>query len=163
LEQYGALSGNLVERIVRLLSDKDDATASTAASALADSGTNAVLAVAALTRAFKDPRENVRNNAAVALGRIGPAAKPAIPALETLMRQSEGGLKLAACRALWLVDGRLDVVPVLMDRLRDASTWSPIERLNPADQRLFIIRCLGEIGPPAQAAIAKIDAGNVGQ
>ncbi len=45
-------------------------------------------AVPALIAALKDEFEGVRKEAATALGKIGPAAKDAIPALEALQEEA---------------------------------------------------------------------------
>jgi hypothetical protein len=154
LEEYGPLSRSLVEQIIPLLLASSDSRASTAASCLANCGTNVDLVVPALISAFeKSTLEGVPNNAAVSLGNLGAPAKSAIPALEKALPSAKGMLQCAIAHALWKLDGRLDVVPILIDRVRDVSTWDRGERSNHAANLIYFINTLEQIGPPAQTAL----------
>ena len=53
-------------------------------------GSNGFEAVSALIAALKDENKDVRSWAAYALGKIGPAAKEAVPALEAAARDGVG-------------------------------------------------------------------------
>ena len=50
----------------------------------------------ALTEALKDPAWGVRRHAALALGDIGPAARPALPRLEALRKDPDSLVRKAA-------------------------------------------------------------------
>ena len=153
LAEYGAAAKETVPRIVALLEAKNHGTAMMAAAALGDLGTNAASAIPALVKALDSPEDDLRHNAANALGKFGPAARPAIPALEKLLRHSSGMEQENAAVSLWRLDGRTDVVPILIDSLKSQGTWDPLERQNPNGVRSFAVSQLGEIGPPAKAAV----------
>ena len=153
LSEYGAAAKETVPRIVALLEDKNHGTAAVAAIALGRLGTNAQSAVPALIKALDIAEDGLCNNAANALGKFGPAARPAIPALEKVLQHSRGTEKLNAAFSLWRIDGRTDVVPILIKRLESQAAWDPMERLSPQNTRSFMLDVLGEIGPPAKAAV----------
>ncbi len=50
--------------------------------------------------ALHDEKQNVRWAAALALGGIGPAAEPALPALTDMLKHEEPGVRRAAEQAL---------------------------------------------------------------
>ena len=52
-----------------------------------------------------DPNETVRREAAVALGRVGPAASAAVPALVRAQRDEEPEVRAAATDALGKLRG----------------------------------------------------------
>jgi hypothetical protein len=74
-------------------------------------------AVSGLTDALRDPSPSVRDAAAMALRELGPAAKPAIPALAQMLRDSDGYLRITAAHTLDRMGA--DAVPSLVPLLRD--------------------------------------------
>jgi hypothetical protein len=58
-------------------------------------------AVPALARALRDPDEEVRFNAAAALGLMGAEAGPAVPALQMALNDPSPDVRAAAHKALW--------------------------------------------------------------
>ena len=58
------------------------------------------LAVRPLAIALKDKNEDVRESAAVALGRIGSAAEKAVPALTEALKDKDGSVRGNAAEAL---------------------------------------------------------------
>jgi HEAT repeat protein len=60
-------------------------------------------AVEPLTAVLKDPKANVRRDAARSLGQIGPAARPAVPALRALANDPDEGVRAAAKKSLGIL------------------------------------------------------------
>ncbi len=113
-------------------------------------------AVPQLIQALKDPSDRVWYSAVLALGKIGPAAKSAVPALMEAMKSDNKGLRILALNALVriepdhrAIDARVEeIVPVLADSLRHAE---------PA-LRLWSCVCLGKIGRGAKPAAPELAA-----
>jgi HEAT repeat protein len=91
-----AMREQLREWTEALQSDNADAQA-VAASALVELGP---AAVGLLWPLLKDPRPSVRTAAASILGKIGPAAEPAVPALARLLRDRDADVRQHATTAL---------------------------------------------------------------
>ena len=84
-----------------------------------------------------------------ALKKIGRKAKPAGPALITLLKTATGYDRLNAAEALWRIDQDVDiVVPALAESLKDS--FLPIRR--------DAANALGEIGPRARGAVSALIA-----
>src|SRR5439155_1141101 len=82
------------------------------------------------------------SRAAECLSLIGPAARAAVPALREALASDNQWVRVHAARALWRIEGRgEEVVPALLEEIRG----------RPAG--LLAVECLGQIGPPARAAI----------
>ncbi|MGW3465304.1 HEAT repeat domain-containing protein, partial [Streptomyces olivaceoviridis] len=113
--------------------------AATAAGALwsADGDANAVLPVLLRELARDDP--DARRAAVRQLGRLGPAARPALPELRRLARSGPVRERIPAACALWRVAG--DPEPV---RTVFRSAWTADPRT-----RGPIARCLTTMGPAA--------------
>jgi len=109
-------------------------------------------AVPALTKALGAGSASVRGNAAEALGRIGPPARPAVPKLIERLGADEGPLvrKTAAAAITLIAPKDASVVEALAAALVGA----------PDDVRRKALACLGHIGPPlgpkAAAAVSKL-------
>src|SRR5262245_36822229 len=73
--------GKSVDELRKMLADSDPEVQARGAFGLSRHGPDASPAVAELTEALKRPTALVRQNAALALGAIGPAAAGAVPAL----------------------------------------------------------------------------------
>jgi len=129
--------------------------------------------------------------AAQILGKMGPAAEAAVPALQATLQSGDGYLRLYSALALNQIEPDFPLRPILLDSLKDAqpgtrlaaaqSIWTmyhdsqtilptlidlskPNDR-GPAQLRRMdfnanageAIRLLGEIGPPAKAAVPKLE------
>jgi HEAT repeat protein len=130
------------DAVPRLADALDDAAA---AEALADMGSEARAAVPALIAALKHREKAVRDSARHALGRIGP---PAVPALIDALKSPSEGIDVLAAEALAVVLPRpKEAVPALRDALQRDRTHAAV-----------YARTLGEIGPPARAAIKDLDS-----
>ena len=68
--------------------------------ALSDRPSDAHVVVPALKDTLKDRDPFVRRDAAIALGKLGPAAVPAAPALRGLLNDRNRGVRKAASEAL---------------------------------------------------------------
>jgi HEAT repeat protein len=126
------------------LSDKDDRVREEAANALAwhPRGRDDVV-IPALISALKDKCRPVRQNAALALGRIGPAAKNAVPALLDALRDKRDQQRWIFAKTLGEIGpAAKSAVPALIDVLTD-----PTE-----DAWENAAVALGEIGPDAAGA-----------
>ena len=99
-------------------------------------------ALPALVKALNDPDYYVRLFAAVALGMIGPEAKPAVPALRECFRDPRRHLQKEAAGALGqLGPAAKDAIPDLIHALSDADLGS------------FASQALAKIGPLAVPAL----------
>src|SRR5439155_8038 len=87
-----------------------------------------------------------RGRAAEALGRIGPAAKEAVPALARAMKdKDEVSVRAAAAEALGRVGAA--AVPELIEALKGKD----------AGQRALAAGALGRIGPGAKEAVPALE------
>jgi HEAT repeat protein len=99
----------------------------------------------ALAEALKDPIDPVREDAAIALGKLGPFAKPAVPALEEALDKGPFSARVRAAKSLWLITGETErAVDVLIGELGDFN-WG-----------LLAAQVLGEIGPQANKAVPRL-------
>ncbi len=86
---------------------------------------------------------HTRAYAAKVLGQMGPAARPAVPALLEALRDEDGQVSRAAAEALGKIRPGPDAIPGLMACLKNPR---PFTRMQAAES-------LGCIGPPAQEAV----------
>ena len=121
-----------------------------AAASLGEIGSDAGEAVEPLIEVVRhEPDLNVLIPVAIeALGRIGPAARPAIPVLASIAKNPQHPARVWAALALWRIgsEGREDasvVVPTLINQL--ATDPSP-------RSRAYAAQVLGEMAPIAGAA-----------
>jgi HEAT repeat protein len=137
-------------------------------------------AVPALEEALKDPASLVRGGAALALGMMGPDAKPAVPGLAGLLKDREMLVRNVAASALGDIGpGAKEALPALQAALTDesatvrveagAALWKIGRRSREAvpvlaavlqDKNADVIRravvVLGEIGPEAKSAVSAL-------
>jgi len=108
-----------------------------------------------LIEAMGDENGDVREEAADALGRIGPDARAAVPALTKALSDEHEGVRYYAALALAAIGPDAGAaVPALIRALRDEKDFV----------RWKAARALGRIGPDAEAAIPAViemlDAGD---
>jgi HEAT repeat protein len=146
-----ALRGQIVPR----LRDVDAIAIIQAAEALWKVDGRGEAVVPTLMEALKHEHWRVRADAAELLGRIGPAAKEAIPVLTDALndRDPSSGLgyvkvRLDAAEAIWKVDHRADLaLAVLLDQLNNSTDYF---------YRRKAARVLGTMGPAAKEAIPSL-------
>jgi HEAT repeat protein len=129
----------------KALKDDSDAVRARAVQALLQTGPQPDSEVAALGDALRDEVDEVRFHAAVALGDLGRAARPAVATLIHAHRWDEdAAVRVAAAVALWKIDRQGPVViPALVKALADDNEllcWVAAD-------------CLGQIGPEAREAV----------
>jgi len=126
------------------LNDRDDGVRAEAVRALLRAGPQPATEVGALVDALHSELDVVRFHAAVALGDLGPAGRPAVPALiHASLWDEEAAVRVGAAGALWKIDGKGPLVlHVLTSALGDANElvcWVAVEGL-------------GQMGPAAREA-----------
>jgi HEAT repeat protein len=142
---------------------------------LVGKGSGAVLALPALCDALRDPDAGVRMTACAALGRIGGGARAAVPGLTARLRDDpEPAVRTRALAALVAMKSAArEVVPELKALRKKASPREQLElndalwRIAGEEEALTALaalladrgacaeaaEALGEIGPPAKAAV----------
>jgi hypothetical protein len=155
LRRQSPAANQAIPALIGALGDQDRTVRLYAALSLKDMGAAASNAVPALAQvvayvglgAESNNLFFVRAAAAVALGKIGPAATNALPALQAALHESDGYLRGQSAVAIWRISGDVHTtLPVLLDEMPDTSEHSKWD---------WII-ALGEMGPPAQAAVPQL-------
>jgi HEAT repeat protein len=104
-------------------------------------------AIPALNRMVLHTTGNDMGAAAEALGRIGPDAKLAVPALEHALRHQGSLVAVKAALALWQIEKHKDAIPFLIDQLKHRD----------GTERGHAVYQLGLIGPDAKEAIPALE------
>ena len=104
----------------------------------------------ALTVCLTDADWGVRHEAVLALAHIGPDAKAALPALESVLGDEMPYNRLHAARALWKVSGRPQPAVVALA----AATKDPTS----AELRRQAAELLAEMGPDGKGAVPALAA-----
>ncbi|UXY25086.1 HEAT repeat domain-containing protein (plasmid) [Streptomyces cynarae] len=136
-------------RRIDLSQQQTEMSATAILSALATLGDPAALPVVVdtLGAAVRLEQDRVTRSALDALGAFGPAAASARETIRLLTTATDAHVRPAAVAALWAVDGDLaEVMPLLLGLLDDRITF----RISDAAD------LLGEIGPPASAALPRL-------
>jgi HEAT repeat protein len=117
-----APAGDEVALWVEQLSSVDPGPRLAAARELAELGPYARDAVAPLTAALtaEENDAELRSAIATALGLIGPAAEPALPALIASLRSPDDGLRDAALAAMRRIGPQTRTIPALMEAVKDS-------------------------------------------
>lgn len=172
----GPVFADSVAPLAKALKDSDGELRSEALRALGQIGPTAKPALVAIEECLGDPKLridaayalwyidrrtnvaieiipddlNTSGNAAGVLGEIGPAAKPAVPALVSALTNKDNNVRFTSCRALWQIDRQQakTVLPVLIEMLRAKETH-PVHLA-------AAIKLVGDIGPEASAALPAI-------
>jgi HEAT repeat protein len=127
------------------LHDEDGGVRAEAVRALLRAGPQPATEIGALVDALRSEVDAVRFHAALALGDLGPAGRPAVPALiRASLWDEEAAVRVGAALALWKIDQRDPLVQgVLTEALGDANElvcWIAAE-------------FLGQMGPAAREAV----------
>ncbi len=184
-EKFAALDpgGGAVESLVKLLDARPSRVRAGAARALLSGyGAKAAPAVAALGKCVAATEPDLRQDAILALGEIGPAAQSAVPALQVALTAADQNTRVTAAKAIWqIVREADDVVTALVgvldngddearraaaEQLQQMGPWA--EAAVPALSKMlqdkdWCNRCaaaeaLGAIGPKAAPAIPALSA-----
>ena len=149
LAAMGPAAKPAVEDMIKSLSDADPSVRGDAAVALAAIGADATAAVPQLTKMLADDgAPAAKYPAAYALGRIGPAANPALDQLRVLATSSDDVLATVALWAtLKIAPGDTSLLEQAVPALRKAV------RSEREIVRLEAAVALGDIGPAAASAI----------
>jgi HEAT repeat protein len=125
--------------------DADDGVRTEAVRALLRAGLQPATEVGALVDAFSDEIDVVRFHAAVALGDLGPAGRPALASLiHASLWDDEPAVRVQAAMAVWKIDGKEPLVLYVLGKaLKDANE---LVCGMAADY-------LGQIGPAAREAV----------
>jgi HEAT repeat protein len=127
------------------LNEQDDAVRAEAVRGLLQAGPQPATEVGALVDALHGDVDVVRFHAAIALGDLGPAGRPALPALiHASLWDDEPAVRVGAAMALWKIDRKgplvLYVLIKALDNANELICWIAVE-------------CLGQIGPAAREAV----------
>jgi HEAT repeat protein len=161
--------GSSTDELITQLQDADPKIRLAAARMLSERRGDMTEVVAGLSKAVDHSDFVVREVAITTLGRIGPQAKEAMPALETALLDENSSVRTAAALAIDSIDPNSQAhFPVLIESLRqgDGPVFLAVGRMGargawavPAlaallsDRRPSIralaAHALGEIGPPA--------------
>jgi hypothetical protein len=129
---------------LKLLEGGDEPAQQDAVQALSGMGQ---AAVPELIKALKDDDWQVRNQAAVALGAIGPEAKAAVPALVEVLQDEDKYFRSHAATALGKIGREATAaIPALRKALKDKDE----------DVRRDAAAALGCLGPEAKAAVSDL-------
>lgn len=139
LSGFGNQAKEAGPQLVKLLADKDWATALAAAEALATIDPAAEAAVPVLAEALRSPEPAVRQRAVFALGRFGKAARPAVPALIQALK--DPSVRASAAYTL----GRIGPDA--------AEAVGPLTALLGTREGPSAARALADIGPKAAPAV----------
>ena len=92
---------------------------------------------------LKEEDADFQSRSAYALGKIGPAAREAVPALTKILGHEDPSVRRDAARALWCIRKDVAGVPVLTALLKEEARYLA----EPAAQSL------GDMGPAAKASL----------
>ena len=139
----GSAARALVPRLAVILGDADLSVRSAALEALATLGPHAAAACEAMVELLDDPKFVC--DAADAIGRLGPAARPALKPLATLLQSDDKSVRWAAVRAMVQIGG---------PEASSAVDFLLVEIENARGRDLYNISVyLGILGPVAERAM----------
>lgn len=141
LWRMGAAARDAVPALCRAIENGEERTQEVAIGALGGIRAHPDVAVPALVKALKPGTTRRADVVARALGEFGAEAKAAVPALLDLVKRTKDHERVEVAFALWKIKGKPEpTVPILIEEVRSGQAYWAAERL-------------GEIGPPAKAAI----------
>jgi len=147
----GAAAAPLAGRLAALLGDADELTRVAALQSIATLGPAAAAACDAVVPLLDRPEMGA--DAADALGRIGPAARPALKRLAEMLSAESAALRWAAVRAMAQIGGE-DAAPAVAFMIRELPRASDDDGYN-------MMIYLAMLGPVARDALPTIRTSHV--
>jgi hypothetical protein len=142
----GPVAGGLTSKLSALLKDADESTQIAALQAIATLGPAASKAAPAVTLLLDNPE--LRIDAADALGRIGPAARPVPGQLIKMLSSDQSAVQWAAVRAMSQIGGE-EAHPAVDFMIRAMPKASEVDGYN----MLIYLALLGSVAHDATDAI----------
>jgi HEAT repeat protein len=149
----GESAAPLAPKLAALLTDSDELTRLAALQAVATLGPSAAASTDAVAKLLDDPQAAA--DAADALGRIGPAARPALKRLAQMLTADQVSLRWAAVRAMSQI-GSQDALPAVQFIVRQLPNATEVDGYN-------MMIYLALLGPVAKDAIPAIGNARVMQ
>ena len=147
----GPAAAPLAQKLGALLTDPDVRTRRAALQAIAALGPSAAGTLDAVMPLLDRPETAA--DAADALGRMGPAARPAVKRLAKMLAAESGVGRLAALRAMAQIGGE-DAAPAVQYMIRELRTAPEVESYN-------MLVYLAMLGPVARDAIPAVQSAHV--
>lgn len=147
LASCGEKAAAMIPEIARLTTQEKPEVRVGALNAMAAIEKDHVMLSGRLTDALEDKAWEVRRVAGVALGKLGPDAKQAVPKLFQLLSSDEDR-DFASSTLKEINTAPVEAIPLL------------IEKLDSEERRtsFYAVSLLGKIGPPAAEALPKLEA-----
>ena len=118
-----------------ILRQSDDATFSTRLAHIANQASTGPDALPELVAALDDPQPAIRYWGAIGLGNIGaPAANPTAARLTQALTDPAAVVRVAAARALCLLDQPAPALPVLTEVMANGAQWERLHAANVLDE-----------------------------
>ncbi len=149
----GTSAAPLADKLAALLADSDELTRLAALQAVGTLGPSAAGAMNAVVTLLDDPQ--TAPDAADALGRMGPAARPAQKRLAKMLTSETVTLQWAAVRAMSQIGGD-DAAPAVQYMIGQLGNASEVDGYN-------MMIYLGLLGPVAKEAIPAIQNARIKQ
>ncbi len=149
----GPSASAFAARLAALLGDSDELTRLGALQAIATLGRAAAGACDAVTKLLDDPQMAI--DAADALGRMGPAARPAQKRLAQMLSDESAAVRWAAVRAMSQIGGE-EAAPAVQFMMRALPHASDLDGYN-------MMIYLALLGPVAKDAIPAVQSSGVRQ
>jgi HEAT repeat protein len=144
----GAPAAPLVARLTELLADPEELVRVAALQSIATLGPAATAAFDAVVKLLDDPAARI--DAADALGRMGPAARPAMKKLAELLTATSTPVQWAGVRAMCQIGGP-DSGPVVDYIIRQLQNFTEWDGYN-----MMVYLCL--LGPDAEKVLPILDS-----
>ncbi len=144
---FGDQAASLIPSVSGLVSHEKADVRAAAITALAEIDKDPQQLTGRLTEALDDKEWEVRRIAGVALGKLGPEAKGAVPKLFRLLKNEED-TDFASGALREINTAPVEAIPLFMENIE-----SEERRVG-----FYAISLLGKIGPPAAEALPKLEA-----
>ncbi|MGA2499976.1 MAG: HEAT repeat domain-containing protein [Tepidisphaeraceae bacterium] len=145
----GPAAAPLAAKLAGLLTDSDELTRFAALQAIATLGPDAAVARDAVVKLLDDPV--MVSDAADALGRMGPAARPVLKRLAELLKAEPISLRWAAVRAMSQIGGE-EAAPAVDFMIGQLKNPSEVDGYN----MMLYIGLLGPVAKPALPALENV-------